>query len=873
MFTLDDKIEVFTDDRFSSEAAARHFFASYGEAEVTRKLAEMSGLQGEIEKVLKQKVRQNYGMFMNANEEVNKISMEMTELRKLIDGTSQLILDVKGNRVAEQGKLKLASLAPHMSSIRSLAAQALQGDFDMLPEELLEQISTKRGSLSRAKSGQQGISAWILSAPDDLASFIVEQQYMQAVSIVLKMRGYVASLKNSPHQGDLSAGSPIGESVKKVEDRATQLAHILHKSLPNIPQSQLWGEEEQKKRIRWLTQLGQPYLAAEGYTKCQADLMKRVTKSVEASGDPRQYATDMSHSFYLLLLRSSLEFMRLFADFKGDPKILGTLFDWSHVQTRGYVRALAGQIALGVKEYSALCLLQLKPGFDFDSSTVEASVLAQHRDLITAIRSMFPDFPDAFAALSLEYFDWDVSRCCDALINENLPPQLAALDPRHSAAGVKGKVVAKGPLTFAAECLDVAFACSTKLDSASLQGASCLGWLLLPELQHILSGYTEDVLRGCREQVVSDNWQGTYARRVLVKNPAHPSIQLQLLRGVGIDQGSGGVVVGVSFDWFTTVMSHFLDEIFVFLKARDDWDTYFHSTHRHSASASSSHPRGSGTSHHMTLEEQATYSREDVCQLEPHIVSCILRCVLRFTLSLEAVEQQQLNNINLQIFHDTMHVLCHYTFPALLETIETHFYFAVHSREGGGGSHGPHEVLDACCSRLAEISEGIKRGGRVQDRVQGVINEDDLEPRAMHLVSEEEKRRREERIAAAKIAAVERVKLDLEREAARKIEEARRKKQEEEVGCLLPLLPASALTPTPAIPIPNPNPNPNPDTHTKHRHSCDAGDEGARVGRAPGQASARKRSGSRGSKAPRPRPSRRRPRPARQQRRRGQGRG
>ena len=91
MFTLDDKIEIFTDGRFSAEAAAQHFFATYGEAEVTRKLGEMSGLQSEIEKVLKQKVRQNYGMFVHANDEISRIGAEMAELRTLIDGTHALI--------------------------------------------------------------------------------------------------------------------------------------------------------------------------------------------------------------------------------------------------------------------------------------------------------------------------------------------------------------------------------------------------------------------------------------------------------------------------------------------------------------------------------------------------------------------------------------------------------------------------------------------------------------------------------------------------------------------------------------------------------------------------------------------------------------
>lgn len=650
-FTLDDRIEIFTDPRFNSENAARHFFASYGEAEVARKLAEMSGLQGEIEKVLKQKVRQNYGMFMNANEEVNKISGELSDLKRLIDSTTTMIQDVRQNRQADTARYKLASLVPHLSSIRALASKALHGDFDMLPEEMIAQLAaqSRRGILQRSKAGGSAtagvnLAPWVVQAPDDLAKLIVEQQYQHAVSLVLKLRGYVEG-QNAGGGGhmDVGPGSAMGDVIRRVEDRASQLATILHKSLPQIPQSPLWGEEEQRKRMRWLIQLGHPALAADGFSRCQMDLMRRCVRAVEASGDPKRYTVDVSRTFYSMLLRSSLDFTSLFAAFRESPAIMRHLLTWSHNQMRAFIQTLAAQITLGAKEYSALCLMQLKPGFDFESS-VEASIIHQHRDLITAVKAMFPDFPDMFSASCLEYFDWDVARTTDALLNENLPPQLAVLDPRMCASGAKGKVISKGPLTFTMECLDVAYAEATKLDVIGLQGASALGWLLLPELRHIISGVCEDVLRATAEQVRHDPWQGVTPRRILIKDPSHPSIQLQLLRGVGV-QGAPGVLAGQSFDWFTSAVSHFLDEIWAFLKAQDDWDTYFHDAGRRSSDGGGSGgfgspPRGSGSGSGgvgMSLDEQATYSREDVCQLEPHIVSCLLRCLLRLVLELEAV--------------------------------------------------------------------------------------------------------------------------------------------------------------------------------------------------------------------------------------------
>ena len=89
--TLEDQIEIFTDPRFNSELAAQHFFASNAENEIMRKLSEMTVIQGSIETVLKQKVRQNYKAFLHANEEIKQVGVEMKDLLKLIDNTEELV--------------------------------------------------------------------------------------------------------------------------------------------------------------------------------------------------------------------------------------------------------------------------------------------------------------------------------------------------------------------------------------------------------------------------------------------------------------------------------------------------------------------------------------------------------------------------------------------------------------------------------------------------------------------------------------------------------------------------------------------------------------------------------------------------------------
>lgn len=91
MYSLEDQIERYTDESFSAESAAQHIFASYSETEIAKKLQDMGNMQASIETVLKQKVRSNYGMFLQANEQINQVGVEMADLKHLIENTQKLI--------------------------------------------------------------------------------------------------------------------------------------------------------------------------------------------------------------------------------------------------------------------------------------------------------------------------------------------------------------------------------------------------------------------------------------------------------------------------------------------------------------------------------------------------------------------------------------------------------------------------------------------------------------------------------------------------------------------------------------------------------------------------------------------------------------
>ena len=107
MNSIEDQIDTFIDPDFNAEEAARHFFASNTENELSRKLNEMTGIQTSVEAILKQKVRQNYKIFLHANDEISRVGKEMVDLNLLIGHTQGLIENISQNREDEHLKTVL----------------------------------------------------------------------------------------------------------------------------------------------------------------------------------------------------------------------------------------------------------------------------------------------------------------------------------------------------------------------------------------------------------------------------------------------------------------------------------------------------------------------------------------------------------------------------------------------------------------------------------------------------------------------------------------------------------------------------------------------------------------------------------------------
>jgi hypothetical protein len=61
--------------------------------------------------------------------------------------------------------------------------------------------------------------------------------------------------------------------------------------------------------------------------------------------------------------------------------------------------------------------------------------------------------------------------------------------------------VGTSPLSVLSGCLEAAFTAAHLIDTPQLQGSSCLGWVLVPEVQTVITAYAERFLDQVGAQV------------------------------------------------------------------------------------------------------------------------------------------------------------------------------------------------------------------------------------------------------------------------------------------------------------------------------------------------------------------------------------
>lgn len=115
---------------------------------------------------------------------------------------------------------------------------------------------------------------------------------------------------------------------------------------------------EQTKRLQLLVKLGHKDIAAQGFSTCQKDMIRKAMRYVEASGDVEKFTSELSRVFFSRLREACKSFMDLFSttaiksdkdtvvstDEESDMASLSYLVGWIQEQMSVFVTALARQV-------------------------------------------------------------------------------------------------------------------------------------------------------------------------------------------------------------------------------------------------------------------------------------------------------------------------------------------------------------------------------------------------------------------------------------------------------------------------------------------------------------------------------------------------
>lgn len=332
MFTVDDQVEFHAEKNYNSSIAAQQIFSSNSEGEVGNKLTQMSNLLGNIETVLKHRVRENYHQFLQANAEIHRVGLEMSDLQRLVDSTRTIIEEIRACRE------------------RSMK-QPNNNNENILSRTLMRSALNDSKSSMNSNVASSSIPPWLIDAPHELAANVIEHEYDKAVERVLHTRKYIEQEKKSAKGATHSELKD--EIYEKIEKRASHLAIELQRSLLDISCSSLWGRDEVKHRLTLLITMGEYSLAAEGFFRSQNGVLKSVLNGTTRSGDIATYVSDVTMFFFESIVDTCQSFLSLFHTYKDDASILALLLKWAYGQLSSFASIVSKQILLGKSEHSS----------------------------------------------------------------------------------------------------------------------------------------------------------------------------------------------------------------------------------------------------------------------------------------------------------------------------------------------------------------------------------------------------------------------------------------------------------------------------------------------------------------------------------------
>ena len=216
--TLGEQVTLYSNSGFNAEVAARNFFSEHSENEVHQKLNELANLQNQIETSLRQKVRDNYGLFMYANDEINRVGEEMSDLKHLLTSTKKMLEELQSLRPTSEGVAGRRGSDLSFNMPPGDAKTTMHSFQDVLPSPT-----------SLGDSSSSSMPSWVVNTPREIERFIVEQQFSKATALVLRSLAYLDSVKGV---GDNEAG--IRDVATLIQKKRLLLAQTLRDSLGKV---------------------------------------------------------------------------------------------------------------------------------------------------------------------------------------------------------------------------------------------------------------------------------------------------------------------------------------------------------------------------------------------------------------------------------------------------------------------------------------------------------------------------------------------------------------------------------------------------------------------------------------------------------------
>lgn len=293
MNTIKENVEFYSDPFFDPEQTAQSLYSIHDdELQMHRHITSMGLAQRKIERLLQNRVRENYKMFMHANNEIDTVDTQMRNLKKLIETTQRVIQDVRTNRFHGGVTTVQFTTRDHSASIDLTSMGVGNTGFT-----------------------EKRLPDWFSDAPNDLERYTVEQRFQEAITLVKKSRLY--SMANK----ELKSVRSVIQQINKL---AEVLAAKLKRSIAKIPNTSIWGTQEIFHRLKLLVDLGYKADAAELFSLTQVDVIRRELRRVKASGDAVSYASDLSKGFFRALNRAIVKYIALFTEAPvavGDSKL------------------------------------------------------------------------------------------------------------------------------------------------------------------------------------------------------------------------------------------------------------------------------------------------------------------------------------------------------------------------------------------------------------------------------------------------------------------------------------------------------------------------------------------------------------------------